>query len=79
MALLIRMRNDAYFCSQEKCFGLFDATGYHLGPVVPPCADRVPLPIDIWSIDWLPGTSNSFKSETAILISMMIGLFIKNT
>ena len=68
-----------HISTHKKCFGLFDATAYHPGPVVPPCADRVPLPIDIGSIDWLPGTSNSFKSETAILISMMIGLFIKNT
>ena len=37
------VKNDAYFYSSEKCFGWCNTTGYHPGPVAPPCADGAPL------------------------------------
>ena len=40
---LSRMKNDEYFYSPEKCFGWCNATGYHPGPVAPPCADGAPF------------------------------------
>ena len=40
---LSRMKNEEYFYSPETCFGWCNATGYHPGPVAPPCADGAPL------------------------------------
>ena len=37
------MKNDVYFYSPEKYYGLCNTPGYYPGPIAPPCGDGAPV------------------------------------